>query len=205
MVMLGVHVSLECAVGSRPGFVPSPAKMPPRSHLGGSAMTLRRVPHSWRALCDTVGNLTPSGSFGSILLLILLVGAAASARTEPTIEELKARVSSASVGEKAKICLEIAEKQLNAADKQYTADDIENAKTSLTDVVAFTELARDYSLQSHKHQKQTEIAVRSMTRKLNDLVHVVGREEQGPLKEAIQHLERVRDDLLAAMFPKGAK
>jgi hypothetical protein len=94
---------------------------------------------------------------------------------------------------------------LNAADRQYKADDVENAKTSLTDVVAFTELSRDYSLQSHKHQKQTEIAVRSMTRKLTDLLHVVGLEEQDPLKEAIKHLERVRDDLLLAMFPKGAK
>ncbi len=44
-----------------------------------------------------------------------------------------------------------------------------------------------------------------MTRKLNDLLHVVGREEQDPLKEAIKRLERVRDDLLLAMFPKGAK
>ena len=127
------------------------------------------------------------------------------ARIEPTVEELKARVSSANVGDKAKICLEIAEKQLTAADKQYTADDMEKAQTSLTDVVAFSELARDYSLQSHKHQKQTEIAIRSMTRKLNELLHVLGREEQGPVKEALKHLERVRDDLLAAMFPKGAK
>jgi hypothetical protein len=44
-----------------------------------------------------------------------------------------------------------------------------------------------------------------MTRKLNDLLHVVAHEEQGPVKEAIGRLERVRDDLLAAMFPKGAK
>jgi hypothetical protein len=152
-----------------------------------------------------VGNLTFSRGLGSILLLVLFVGTVASARTEPTVEELKARVSSASVGDKAKICLEIAEKQLNAADKLYTADDMEKAQASLTDVVAFSELARDYSIQSHKHQKQTEIAIRSMTRKLNDLAHVVSREEQGPLKDAIQHLERVRDDLLAAMFPKGAK
>jgi hypothetical protein len=118
---------------------------------------------------------------------------------------LKARVSSANVGEKAKICVQIAEKQLVATDKLYAADDMEKAQASLTDVVAFSELARDYSVQSHKHQKQTEIAIRSMTRKLNDLLHVVGREEQGPLKEAIKHLERVRDDLLLAMFPKGAK
>jgi hypothetical protein len=141
----------------------------------------------------------------NVLLAIVLAGGLANARTEPTVEELKARVSSAAVAEKAKICLEIAELQLNAADKQYTADDIEKAQTTLTDVVAFSELARDYSVQSHKHQKQTEIAIRSMTRKLNDLLHVVGREEQGPLKEAIKHLERVRDDLLLAMFPKGAK
>jgi hypothetical protein len=139
------------------------------------------------------------------LLAIVFAGSTATARTEPTVEELKARVSSANVGEKAKICVEIAEKQLVATDKLYAADDMEKAQASLTDVVAFSELARDYSVQSHKRQKQTEFAIRSMTRKLNDLLHVVGREEQGPLKEAIKHLERVRDDLLLAMFPKGAK
>jgi hypothetical protein len=203
--MLGVRASVECVVSSRRALVPSAGKRLVRSHGHGSATRLQRVPHPSRASCDRVGNLTFSRGLGSILLLVLFVGTVASARTEPTVEELKARVSSASVGDKAKICLEIAEKQLNAADKLYTADDMEKAQASLTDVVAFSELARDYSIQSHKHQKQTEIAIRSMTRKLNDLAHVVSREEQGPLKDAIQHLERVRDDLLAAMFPKGAK
>jgi len=203
--MLGVHASVGCVVSSRRALMPSPGKKPVRSHGHGSATRLQSVAHPCLALCDRVGNLIFSRSFGSILLLMLLVGIVASARTEPTVEELKARVSSANVGEKAKICLEIAEKQLNAADKLYTADDMEKAQASLTDVVAFSELARDYSIQSHKHQKQTEIAIRSMTRKLNDLAHVVSRDDQGPLRDAIQHLERVRDDLLAAMFPKGAK
>jgi len=150
----------------------------------------------------------PSGCplAGTILVLSMaFVAGAAHARTEPTVEELKARVSSANVNDKAKICLEIAEKQLNAADRLYTADDIEKARLSLTDVVSYSELARDYSIQSRKHQKQTEIAIRSMTRKLNDLLHVLGREEQDPIKDAISRLERARDDLLAAMFPKGAK
>ncbi len=65
-----------------------------------------------------------------MLLMRLAVGIA-NARTEPTVEELKARVSSASVADKAKICVEIAEKQLNTADKQYTADDIEKRKDQL--------------------------------------------------------------------------
>jgi hypothetical protein len=143
----------------------------------------------------------------SIILvwIVLLCAGAAPARTEPTVEELKARVSSANVGDKAKICVEIAEKQLNAADRLYTADDLEKARLSLTDVVSYSELARDYSIQSRKHQKQTEIAIRTMTRKLNDLLHVLGGQEQVPIKDAISHLERARDDLLAAMFPKGAK
>ena len=189
--MLGVHVSARRAVGLRQALS-SPVQASP---------CFREVQHLRRRPLRTRLWLRVSG----LLLAIVLVGAMAEAKTEPTVEELKARISSANVADKSKICLEIAEKQLNAADKQYTTDDLENAKTSLTDVVAFTELARDYSLQSHKHQKQTEIAVRSMTRKLNDLLHVVAREEQDPLKEAIKRLERVRDDLLLAMFPKGAK
>jgi hypothetical protein len=190
--MLGVRFSSGCAVGVWQDFLSSSASV---------FSCLLEVQHLRRRALGAGLRLQVSG----ILLAIVLVGAMAEAKTEATVEELKARISSANVADKAKICLEIAEKQLNAADRQYKADDVENAKTSLTDVVAFTELSRDYSLQSHKHQKQTEIAVRSMTRKLTDLLHVVGLEEQDPLKEAIKHLERVRDDLLLAMFPKGAK
>lgn len=189
--MLGVHDSVESRACSRWNSVSSRVK----SRVHGVRGLKRRI----------VGVMLPPGISTAFLLVIVLASGTAQARTEPTVEELKARVSSASVGEKAKICVEIAEKQLAVADKEYTSDEIEKAQTSLTDVVSYSELARDYSIQSHKHQKQTEIAIRAMTRKLNDLLHVVGREEQGPLKDAISHLERVRDDLLAAMFPKGAK
>jgi uncharacterized membrane protein len=73
------------------------------------------------------------------------------------------------------------------------------------DVVAFSELARDYAIQSHKYQKQTEIAVRAMTRKLSELMHALGHDDQAPVRNAINRLDRVRDDLLMAMFPKGAR
>jgi hypothetical protein len=139
------------------------------------------------------------------MLLFLLTTLLANAHTDASIDELKARVSAANVSDKAKLCVEIAEKQLAAADKLYSSDNLNEAQQDLTDVVTYSELARDYSIQSHKHQKQTEIAMRSMTRKLSELLHVVAREEQGPLKDAISRLDRVRDDLLSAMFPKGAK
>jgi len=184
---------------------------PSLPEVGASTATTERQPLDPDPSYASRTSFMPFGSgFGLgvsklLVLLIFLCAGAATARTEPTLEELKARVSSANVGDKAKICLEIAEMQLTEADKLYTAAEVEKAETSLTDVVAFSELARDYSIQSHKHQKQTEIAIRSMTRKLNDLLHLLSREEQGPVKDAIHRLERVRDELLAAMFPKGAK
>jgi hypothetical protein len=124
---------------------------------------------------------------------------------DPGVDAMKARVPTVGVGERPHLCVQIAERELADVDKLYTASDIEHAQTELTDVVTYSELARDYSIQSHKYQKQTEIAVRVMTRKLTEVLHVLAHDDQAPVREAITRLERVRDDLLGAMFKKGAK
>ncbi len=141
---------------------------------------------------------------GVFMLLLLSACGAANAlpRTEPTVEELKARLSSTNIGDRPRLCIQIAEKQMDATNKLYAAAEIEKAQTALTDVVAYSELARDYAIQSHKYQKQSEIAVRGMSRKLTNLLHSLGRDDQAPVQDAVNRLERVRDDLLASMFKK---
>jgi hypothetical protein len=124
---------------------------------------------------------------------------------EPTVDELKARLASTSVGDRPHLCVQIAQRQLAEADRLYAAVEVEKGQATLADVVAYSELARDYAIQSHKHQKDTEIAARTMTRKLTDLLHTLGQDDQAPVRDAITHLQKVRDDLLKAMFPKGAK
>lgn len=121
------------------------------------------------------------------------------------MEDMKARLSSTSIGDRPHLCVQIAQRQLAETDKLYAAVEVEKAQATMTDVVAFSELARDYAIQSHKYQKQTEIAVRTMARKLGDIKHAVPHDDQAPLQDAINRLQRVRDDLLLAMFPKGAK
>lgn len=140
-----------------------------------------------------------------LITLAVALPAEASSDKDLTVDQLKQRVSEASAADRPKLCVEIAQKQLGEADKLYAASEIEKAQAPLTDVVAFSELARDYSIQSHKYQKQTEIAVRAMTRKLNGLLHTLGHEDQEPVKDALRRLERVRDDLLSSMFKKGAQ
>jgi hypothetical protein len=144
----------------------------------------------------------------AIGMLFLAAWAAAGVpahRDEVTVEELKSRLSSASVPDRPHLCVEIAEKQLTQTDKLYAASDVEKAQASLTEVVEYSEKARDYAIQSHKYQKQAEIAVRGMARKLTELLHSLGTDEQAPVKEAVTRLERVRDDLLSSMFKKAAK
>jgi hypothetical protein len=141
------------------------------------------------------------------MLSVLALGALASPipHEEPTLDALKARISSANVGDKPHLCVQVAEMRLTEADKLYEAGDLDKAQSALTDVVAYSELARDYSIQSHKYQKQSEIAVRGMTRKLTNILHTLGQVDQAAVKDAMNRLDRVRDDLLASMFKKGGK
>jgi len=147
------------------------------------------------------------GLWVTCTLCALMAGATgrAAASSEPTIEELKARLDSTGIGGRPHLCVQIAQKQLAEADKLYAAAEVEKGQGALTDVVTYSELARDYAIESHKYQKQTEIAARAMARRLTDLLHSLSHDDQPPVQDAIRRLEKVRDDLLKAMFPKGTK
>ena len=140
-----------------------------------------------------------------LLVAVVIAPSALTGADEPTVDELKGRVANAAVADRPRVCVRISERQLDAADGFYSAGDNDKAQAALTDVIAFSELARDYAIQSRKHEKQAEIAIRKMVRKLADMKHTVAREEQEQVQRAIDRLQRVRDDLLAAMFPNGGK
>ncbi|MFZ0769978.1 MAG: hypothetical protein WCA49_20300 [Candidatus Sulfotelmatobacter sp.] len=148
---------------------------------------------------------SPSWWAAALAIAMLALPFAQAAARELTVEELKQRVASASIRERPSLCIQISERQLDAADRFYIAGDADKAQAALVDVAAFSELARDYAIQSHKHEKQSEIAIRKMTRKLASLKHTVAHEDQKQIQDTIDRLERIRDDLLAAMFPNGVK
>ncbi|MGA2375197.1 MAG: hypothetical protein ABSF72_06735 [Candidatus Sulfotelmatobacter sp.] len=126
-------------------------------------------------------------------------------REEPSVEEQKERVANLAVGDRPALCIHISERQLGDADRLYIAGDSEKGQAALADVVAYAELARDYAIQSHKHEKQSEIAIRKMTRKLSDMNHAFSHEDQAQIQNTIDRLQKIRDDLLVAMFPKVDK
>ena len=143
--------------------------------------------------------------WATIGAVILAVSLNAWARKEETLEELKARAETASVEDRPGICIRIAEHQLDSADKLFMEGNANEGHTALADVVSYSEKARDAATQTGKKLKNTEIAVRKMSRKLHDVKHMVPFEDQAPVQDAIDHLERVRTDLLAKMFGRGGK
>jgi hypothetical protein len=145
------------------------------------------------------------GRVAALLLLVLVVGCTAAAAGEATLEQLKDRLANANIADRPSLCIQISEKQLGSFIRLYAAGDNEKAQAALVDVTAFSGLARDYAIQSHKHEKQIEIAIRKLSRKLNGLKHTVVHEDQKQVQDTIDHLEQIRDDLLAAMFPNGVK
>ena len=136
-------------------------------------------------------------------LVALSVPFAALGHDEPSIADLKGRLSNMEMRDRPALCIQICERQLEAADKFYNLGAAMEAKAALADVVSFAALAREYSIQSHKHEKQSEIALRKTVRKLSDLKHAIAREDQQAVQNAIDRIQHFRDDLLYAMFPRG--
>jgi hypothetical protein len=153
----------------------------------------------------TVGSRFWRVAAACLVFSMLAVPSALGGSEEASVDELKGRLADANVVDRPPLCIRISEQQLGAAGRFYVAGDSDKTQAALADVVAFSELARDYAIQSHKHEKQSEIAIRKMARKLADLKHTVSHEDQEPIQNAIEHLQRARDDLLLAMFPKAGK
>lgn len=139
----------------------------------------------------------------ALISLLMVTSVTAVARKEESLENLKARVASANPDQRIGLCLEIAERQLTAADKLYNDGNVDQARAALDDIVAYSEKARDAANQSGKKLKNAEISVRKMASKLRDMKRTLNFEDQPPVQEAIDHLERVRSDLLARMFGNG--
>jgi hypothetical protein len=140
-----------------------------------------------------------------IPFLVVAICLAAWARKEETIDQLKARVDSARPEDQANLCVEIALRQLDAADQLYEDGRVDPAKLAVGDIVKYAEMARDASVKTGKGLKNTEISVRKMAAKLRDIKRSLNFEDQPVVDAATQRLEDVRTDLLVRMFGKGKK
>jgi hypothetical protein len=121
---------------------------------------------------------------------------------DESLDQLIARAESARREDRPALYLDIARQKAEAADKLYNAGDAEAGNTALRDVVTLSKKATDASIDTGKKLKNTEIALRKMAEKFRDIKRTVAFEDQAPIQQTIDELEKMRTDLLSAMFGK---
>ena len=134
-------------------------------------------------------------------MFLLLVATAAWCRTNQiSLQDLKTTAESAKTTDQPKLFIEIAERQLAAADKLYTAGQPDQAQAAINDVVTYSQKAAKAATDSGKHLKKTEIAVRKMSQRLKDMKPTVSFEDRQPVQNAIDQLQQVSEQLFNRMF-----
>lgn len=139
------------------------------------------------------------------LFIPLLASANPAAPNQPTVEELKARLQTVRPEDRGNIALEIAERQVTAADRLFKDGKADEAQAAVKDVVTYSGQAGEAAGQSGHRIKNTEIALRKMAHRLADIKRSVAFDDQAPIQSAIDSLEKTRTDLLNKMFGKKEK
>jgi hypothetical protein len=96
--------------------------------------------------------------------------------------------------------MEVAERALKAGTDAYKANQYEQFRTSLQQIVAYSDKAHTAAITSRKHVKNTEIKIRKISERLRDLKLNVSFDDQATVQNAIDKLEGFRTELLKSMF-----
>jgi soluble cytochrome b562 len=137
----------------------------------------------------------------AVVMVLAICTSAFSAKE--TVEQLKARLPRANEGQRIDICLQIARQQLDNADKLYSDGKVDQAQAAVTDIVTYLEQAGETASKTGKKVKKAEIMVREISNKLKDIKRSLNFDDQPPVQDAVDHLEKVRTQLLSSMFGKN--
>jgi hypothetical protein len=137
-----------------------------------------------------------------LLLLIVFATCATMFAKNESLEQLKARVASASAQDQPKIYVRIAELELDNLNAAFNGGDAQKGQTALQDLTSACLSAAQTSVTTRKHMKQTEIALRKVSDRLDQIRKGVEFESRPPFEAANSRIEQARTELLNAMFKK---
>jgi hypothetical protein len=138
--------------------------------------------------------------FGAILFLLRAVAVVSLARKEETLEQLIARADAAKPDQQPDLYMQVAEREFKAVNDAYKANQSDQFRTALQDLVKYSDSAHSSAMHANKHIKRTEIKIREISNKLRDLKLNVEIDDQPGVQGAIDRLEGFRTELLHSMF-----
>ena len=136
------------------------------------------------------------------LLVVVLTAATLHGYDKESVDALKARAAAAEGKKQVELLVKVAQRQLKATDELYSAGKPEEARATLKDVVDYGTRACQAASETGERMKKTEIAVRKIAHRLEEIRKAVPFAERPPLAAAVNELEKAHDDLLRRMFKK---
>ena len=139
----------------------------------------------------------------SLMVVVCCASAALAERQEP-IDRLIARADGG--GEKqAELYVEVARRYADEAGMLFDSGDPDKAQAAIKNVVAYADKARASVPHSEKRIKDTELTMRKLQRKLEDMAHAIDFDDRQPVSDAATHVQELRSELLDLMFRKDKK
>jgi hypothetical protein len=138
-----------------------------------------------------------------VITVLILFGMAsvASAKEPETIDQLKARAATAEQNKQPELYSKLAKQQLEAANEVYGSN-AEQARHLVDDTADSAEKASKASLASGKRQKKTEIDLRQLAKRMDDIGRSWAFDDRAPVKAAMERVESARSKILDRMFEK---
>ena len=130
----------------------------------------------------------------------LLMSLSMAASEHESLDQLQARAARAGGSEQVRLYLEVAARQLQAADEAFNAGEVEQGNALVNQLSAACEKAGAAARSSGKHQKQAEIHMRNLQRRLEAMRRNLSYDDRDALSQAIDRIEKLRAELLAQMF-----
>jgi hypothetical protein len=134
-----------------------------------------------------------------IIAIIVAFSLLAVAKDPETIDQLKARAESADKNKKPELYMDLSQLQIKAADDAYNTSP-EQAKALLDQGVLSAEQAAQHSLDTGKRMKNTEIDLRKLEHRLEDIRRSWALDDREAIQPAIKRIEALRSKLLDRMF-----
>jgi hypothetical protein len=136
----------------------------------------------------------------SLRIVAVALALASMVHAIDTMEELRAKLEHSTGGNKAKFALEIADRQIEQANAEFTAGNTEKGQALIKEVADLVEVAGEAAIGANKRVKDTEISTRKLERRMEDIHRTVAFEDQDQIDESLKRIGVVRNKLLDRMF-----
>ncbi len=141
-----------------------------------------------------------------LVVAAMLSGFAAAQQPQPPAQTTdpfagrRVEAEGAREGHRAKLFVELARDEMEAADKAFTAGNVDEGHKLADAAGDDAGHAGDAAVESGKRLKDTEIELRKLQTRARDIGRSLSFEDRPPLEKVVQRIEALRETILDRMF-----